>query len=566
MPNIEEFNAGSGELNIPEGGAQANVQAARHVGATYAQIGQDITNTVKPMGEAVIQHQADVEANNLYTAYYQAKTNGQNSWDQTIASPDAVNRPDLAQSFMDKFGQAVDEIGAHAQTQQGKTLANRLSNSLKEEMFTRVHGDVSALTGATYVNNIDKIANMAQERIANDPSSAATEIGNFQDFVANAAIPSNVSGETRARLTEHFNTVASGMALGAYRSSIEQGRAQVAAGGPPTILDQVSKDLDAGKLGEYVGGQTAELRNAVDTARRQGQEQLSSAARVQQEAQDREGKGVAAQLYARATQEVAAGQTVDPDTLAAIHQFPSKYPGLFGESGELQRLVPQAIKDAETGTFTQSNPQVLTSFQSRLSIPPGQPGALSMLEVIKAQNDHTISPEAGGRLVDQMEKIGKDPDYGKAHEDITRWMDMAIRPQLTQSAALGADGMPTSLGGTTKDPKGDVVYAEARREVYATFEARIHGGMTPAQAEASITDPKNNFLQKTMPYWQQGRNSPDPSSFFYGHPVTPGTPGGPPAANGLPAGAARPMAGGGSVSTWSGAGDSVAAVLKRNGY
>lgn len=503
MPQIEEFQAGTGQVDVSDRGAESFAQAGRRANVAFKDIGADIDRTLTPMGQVFIQHQTDMDISNAYKSFSDAKMNGLDGWNKAIADPAAMDHPELGKAFLDEYSQQLDTIASHATTQQGKILAMRLATEQKEQMYGRVADDMSGLAVAKWSNNHDQFVGNTLGAIQSDPSSADANIDLLKRFDTDT-IPSNVQGPERAALLrDHMAADMRQAASTYYGSLLQRGTEQAAAGQPTTALDQASKDLAANKFYEFLGDPEGaafikDLPERIDIARQRGQEQFKVGQEAQQKGLELEGKAYFATLSTKISDAVAAGQPVTADMLKERDAGLAKYGSILpGEVASTNDLIRSAVHAQANHEYTVTDPHVSANFISRLGIPAGQPGALSEAELVKAKASGALSDSDYSMFHEALPKVDGDPAMKNSLEGLRRWQE-TMKSQIE------------GTGGALK-PGAATAYAQFIHDSTQTFLGWAQSQHDPGQALEIMTNANNpKSFVSAVSHYARAANSTHP--------------------------------------------------------
>lgn len=442
MPNIEQFNAGSGEVAIPDRGAEAFAQAGRRVGIAYTQVGEDIDRTIRPLGQEAIQHHEDMDISNTYSSLGQAEVQAKQALDVLESQPDAADHPERGQQFLDQYTQQLQTIADSASTHQGRTMAARMITQFRDNMADRVAGGQADLAGAKWMQNATQYRAALADDTAAHPEDADKNRGIWQNFVQ-TTIPTMPAAQRARIMTEFAQPGLEDITSSGYLAAIERGKQQLAANGKDApALDQVEQDITAQRGFEYLSPQMRDtLAERVDTARRQGQELFVAGTKLGQQQWAVTAKTRLAQINAGLSDMIANPDSFSQDKLNDLEAARSQIlndpnAGLVtGELSHTDELIRTLAHGQETGEYVQTQPSVISSYLSRAMIPPGAPGAVTDAELAKAvMIDHTVNRRDYGMLKASIDHIRSDPGYKAAFSRFQQWQKQGM------AAILGANG------------------------------------------------------------------------------------------------------------------------------
>lgn len=494
MPNIQEVDAGSGQLTVPERGSDAYAQMGRRVGSFYHSIGEDIGGTVKTLGDQYVEHQTNQEVNNLYAATTTAEQNLQRAWQTYSTDPANKGRPDLAASFMaDHVKPVLEELASHAQTDTGKRLAAEEVARVSQNVFHSTIADQSDLDSAQWHNNsLQTMSNIAAGALS-DPSTTDQRIGDWMR-VAENTIPSTVTAGQRATLLTQFqNEGAQRIALAGYLGGIEAGKAQLAAGGATSpALDAVRRDITAQRNFQYLSpAQQAELSERVDQAEARGKEMYHQGQVVTREALKTEGAANYAQIDTAITNAITSGQPVTPAMRQAIDDYSTRYGATNpGEVHSLNEAWSHATTLEQEHRVQRTDPATWADVQTRVALPPTDPHALTDSQLADMWSAGKLSTDDYKLARELRSKTATDPAMKVALEQFHTWQGHMI------------SGLPMGSG------RG-VAAGIFQHDSTATFMQWVASGETPAAALDIMTNPQNNknFMQSFDAYRRAARQT-----------------------------------------------------------
>lgn len=550
MPNIAEVDAGSGAIQAPERGSEAFAQEGRRVGAFYHQIGQDVGGTVQQLGDQYVKHQTDLEVSHLYAATTTAEQNLETAWQTYSTDPANRGRPDLASSFMQDHVQPVlEDLQSHAQTDTGKRLAAEETARVSQNIFHRTVADQSDLDAAQWHNNV--LQTQSNLAAGADLSNMDQRIGDW-NTVASNTMPSTVSADQRSRLSEQLqNEGAARVTASAYLNSFEAIKQGLAAGQDVTAADTAARAaLAANRNFQYLTPeQQTEMTSRLDEAEARGKEMFRTDQAGQKAAIEEQTNAQIGQIRGSLLPD-SNGNPPDPHAAAAaldrLHQLTnSANPVVAATAGREAEAIGNVIKtqaeDRLTGRLTPDDPSAVAEINQRKSIPPGQPGALTKVELDDMRAAHQISDTTYTEQTRRLDDLSSNPQLREAEARLTSFMRGSIDPQLTGAPDAGENGGMT-LFAPTVNPRAKAASGIALNQAIAEFENRVDRGMPVDAAYREMTDPGSpSSMWHVVPYWKQvAANGP---GWAAQHPVTVGNPGAaPPPAPALDAAVARVQA------------------------
>lgn len=561
MPNIEQYTA-TGEITPSDKGIQAAEVAGRRLGMYGQQGKQDL----QQIGAQVKQHEDDMWQSHFYVATTSTEANLQTGWDTFVSDPahkDLVASGTAASAYMDQVAKPTlqaltDAAGSDPGRQR---MAQEEASRLQSNLFTKVSGEQSALTGAVFAQNFQQTQNNLSASALQDPSDTNVneQLALNDRFVA--GLPDAVQGEGRIHTMALQTAGDQRIAMSAYNGQIEavrqkyaQAASATAAGdtaGAAAFTQQavaaegaIRTNIAGQKWFQYLGG-TEEgggladtLSSRVDETVRSGQDQIKVGAASAKENTETNVDAQLAQIRGSLLPD-ANGQPPDPgvaaSALAKLHALTqSSDPVVAARAGKEAEAIGGVIKtqaeDRLTGKFTPDDPSALSEINQRISIAPGSPGALSKVDLDNLRIQHRISDATYEQQTKRLDDMTNNPLLGKTEEQLKGFMQTSIWPQIEHGASPTADATGVvNLFGSTVDPKGRAAAGIALNDAMGQFELMVHNGMAPDAAYKVLTDPGNpGSLWHVVPHWQNvAANGP---GWAAQHPISPnGSP--PPVAN-----------------------------------
>lgn len=508
MPQLEEFTAGSGQLEIPDRGAEAFAQEGRRVGAFYHQMGADFKGDY----DVFHQHQVDMDTSNTLTASSTAHVNALKQLQTLVADPKAADHPEMGQALIDQYTQAQNDIAAHASTEEGRRLGQRLAAERIEQFSDHVASQMSILAGGKAAQNYETYVNNDANTVADDPSqlpSILQDLAQHHDL----ARPHNLTAEGQVQYDDLLSKNQARVTMAAYLSAAHIGEQQIANGRPGTALDAAQKMLDAGVGMDVAGVDKAQIQDRLDLARTQGAERVkvnNAAAKAATEEQTNATIG----RIRGALLPGPNGEPPDPRAASAalgeLHALVSSPdPVVAATAGREAEAIGNLIKtqadDRLKGTFVQDDPSKIAEINQRRSIPPGQPGALTKVDLDDMRTNHQISEQTYVEQTRRFDDLSNNAPLREGEARLTSFFKSSVAPMIDHGAAQDFDpNAPISaaslMGGSSIDPQGRFAAGLALNQMIAEYQTlTTSGGMSPDQAYAKVTDPE--ALQLAMPTW-----------------------------------------------------------------
>ncbi len=509
MPNLEEFSAGSGQIEIPDRGAETFAQAGRRAGVAFHQIGE---TAEKSLG-LVQAHLTDLDVSNTTTALATARSNFRDSWTKAAADPRALDHPEIGQAALEQFGQSLDDIASHATTEQGRHIAIRAAATYKSEMHDRVAADMSDLAAARFDQNREQFLGSSAAAVIDDPSSLGKEIGAYQEYLetTHSTADQLIEPAKRAELMQRAAEPGlQRLTMAAYIGAIHGAEDEVAAtgkSGPRAAA--VQKMIDAKTEWEHLPPEVAaEMQGRLDTAIHTGQERAQAGLNMQQKAVETEGKGVFATLDARVQAQLRPGAQPDPTLMQDIGVFTTRYGSVLpGESSALQSAVTRAAQPEEQRKLVPDGTPTASAWIGAL----GTDRAPSEAQISQAQYSGAINDHVATVLREGI-RIAKDP--------VNREAVTALKQAQSNAAASIRARYPG-------DPRVGVVITQMENDSQATFNGWVQteGPGKAVDIMRNATNPRN-FFAHMVPEYVASLEHNDPIAYLKGLPGYAGLSGG----------------------------------------
>lgn len=436
MPDIKEYTSPIDGLAPQSRGSEADAQEGRRVGVFYHQIGQEVSGAI----DTYEQHQSDEEKLNLLHSSTALENNALTDWQSYANDPANKGRTDLAATYMQQVQGKLQDWSSHAQTREGKMLAGELQDRIEQHMFERTAADQSTMSGTWAVEKANDIGNGIVSRIGADPSSADLSIQTIKD-TGEALFPTTgIDPASRARaVAEWTDTHVRAAATAYYQSSLNSITEQYATGATSSPAEtQVLKDATNGKYGDYVGDELSKIPGLVDEARARGQERFRVANDAQQKSDEIAYKAQATQLATAVSDAIASGQPITAAMLQARDKLVNdpKAAGLIG--GDIDRvngLIRDGIKAQADHTYTVTDPHTSADIIGRLSLPAGDPRAVTEDELVRDVANKTLSHDDYAMYHEALPKIAGDPAFKSAQQTVNQWIE-GYKSQITGKGSL----------------------------------------------------------------------------------------------------------------------------------
>lgn len=382
MPNIPVFEAGTGQLAIPEGGAAAFTQVGRRAGQFYHQIGQDVGQGIAGIGEQVEQHdtmmaisKGAAAGTGLHASLTEqaAKAIGDNPEDSTAPQKFLQQTAEPAiEDFLKQFD---------GSTPRAREWARNYADGMRQQVSAYVAALGSFAAGQATEVNAKQTANNLQQQVMSQGTVGAYNdaVGTFGGIIDNLiALHPNLSGEDRVKLKTSL--------LQNFQESTAKSLVAVTAMKNPDLAEKM---VDSGAFGEVLNA--GETKDAIQRIARQRKTDATNARILaNQEAQmlsERTAGGLLASVVDPVTHEVkmpadwgarvlqlaAPGGPLKPSEAKALFEF-SKSPSITK-----QNLDPEVYADLWHRTGDKESPTTISQITAERkagTITDGQFGAL----------------------------------------------------------------------------------------------------------------------------------------------------------------------------------------------
>lgn len=474
MPNIrtytnpiEGLNPSDRGISAYDSAAQSAAIAGRSIAGSYEQLGREIGSTIGTLGGEYQEHISRQEITKGMADAVTLQDSLTKSW-KDVASNADPNDHGVRDRFLELQEETLQNFPGQFQTKAGQEWAQQQVGHLRQHMYEMTAADQASREGSALVQNFTVLSNRGASLLASDPTQFNLLAGTL-DRAADALVKSNpnVDPAVAARLrTETVQQIKEGWAKTAITSVIDRnpaaGREAIASG---ALADYLSgSDLKSLETYSHTVDE-AKLRDA-----RQAQEDQKKADKAQADQANK-------QLYVSGLQ--SDGTWAPPANFAQT--LATKLAPMAGtnmtELREWGSMAKTFQEDQANARLVQSNPVVYDNFVNRMSIPEGQPGALTRTEIYQAAALRSLSNHDAQILVDGIDKA-KDP--AEAH--LMKATQAFIESQKT--AILG-----TGVSTASRHQK----YYEFTIAMQNAVQLARQEGLTPQQAEERLLDPTSKY-------------------------------------------------------------------------
>lgn len=461
MARIREYT-NKEEINPGPLRALADAQASSgyRIGQAYAQIGDTIAGGIKDYDK--FKSQGDT----LKLIKEGPMTNAELHvlWQDTMKTADP-NDPNLAQRFMDEqVTPRLDKMGEGISSDAGKEMYARTRAGIMSEFLVKTHGNEAELKGLQAVNGITTSLNLLEATVRQHPD-------NFEGSVEQARI--TIQGAIKS-----FN-LDSAMALKMEQNTLK-GLAMSALQG---LADQdpkaAKKAIVDGRFSEYLGGEQLTQADHYADARQNALDNDAKAAKVAERQANKDD-------FDKQTSALSGALTAQEGTLRVPDGFNvkllelSQHPG--ADSGTIRALGNLAQEIARRKEPTKTDPFTEMYLRSRMMIPSGSSGAVTMAEVYQAEADGRLDKDDALMYRGWVENGSKDPAKVANEKEFNHFLD-ANKSLITKSSAMTTDGI------------GNLLFDQFRKAKYAQYQKGLKDGLTQQQM---LTAGSPNYIGKDV--------------------------------------------------------------------
>lgn len=485
MPNIREFDNKVDGLTPSDRGAQSAILVARHTEAQYAQAGHAIGTGIAEAGDAYTTARFNQEVSQGFATKDQMWANFTTRWNALNATADP-NDPAVGDSFrQNEIHPVVEKWVESFGTEPGRKWAEAQAEQLETHFRDKIMADRANASGVAQVTNLHDSVVSLSNGVREDPETLPVAMGSLDAHIEAIALAhggtlgeewlGKLRGETR---TELRTMLAQSAVEGTARKDPDKAMADLAAGKYNAYLDGTHQDALFGKALEqkHANDQDAYHQHVMN------REQEKDAANAEMTA-----------LYAQGIGKGPNGSWAPPpgyqsSLLDIIRRHPTGVN--MSEAHAAQNMVSTYVEDQASGKLVVSDPGTYGDFTNRMTIPPGQPGALTKAEIYQAAADHKLSMHDASVLTDTIDKVQSDPN----------------EKALQQTMKAFFDGQKGFVQGTMAVPS-----ATAQRRFYefkvaignaVAFE-KEHGKTAP-EIQRDLFDPQSkNYVGRANAPWMQ---------------------------------------------------------------
>lgn len=405
------------------------------------------------------------------------------AWNSTAKQAD-VNDPSFGERFREEQLEPILQDWASGfSTEKGRAWAESQIGSLRQHFFEKTAADQAAKSGFAAVKNIDDFTTQASNAAMADPTSVNMWLG-MSKTMGEAVIAS------LPNLTPQQAEQVKGEILDKTRKDILRGGfIGMAKANPDAAIADLEKGYGAQDLD---AGERDQLRKYAEGQKNAKEQDTRAAAAAEKAAAKQDFDSKMAQLNA-ALYNPDGSISVKPGMFEALQDM-ANHPGVdAGAISSARGAMAQATKDTIGGAYRYTDNKAWGDLASRIGRDVTDPLALTHAAVDQAY--------ASGKL--------SASDY--------RFLSGAVPAAGTQTdkaASLARTNINASIGRMkgliTKsnmysgvDKSGDALYDTFNYDAWQRYNGLVASGMSPAEAEKQLLDPRNpQGLQAMVPLYQ----------------------------------------------------------------
>lgn len=470
MPNIREFNNPVSGLTPDRGPEQVAAMNARHTEAAFAQAGSQIGGGIAAAGDAYTRIKTQQEISQGLATSAELQSNVTTAWDVTLKNSDP-NDHSVAEKFREEqLNPILDAWTSSFKTEQGKAWAEEHAGALRQHFFEKTAADQSLMAGEAAVQNFHQFTTGMSTTVLQDPSSLNMALG-----TADRAIDALLSADPN--LTPSQTAAMRGELRDKAREEIAKSAFIGTARSNP---DAAMADLQSGKYNQLLDGTTQnQLFGFAESIKREQ--------RADQRAQEVESRQQQKDDFnaKRASLEASMFQ---PDGSVRVppgfHQqlvMLSQHPGAAQEPGAISALgdaAARATTDAINGTFTRTDNATWSDLAGRIGAAPSDPNALTHTQVNRAYADGKLS-KSDWQFLSKAVDGSNDPAQHQALSQLNQALER-VKPLVGKANMFGQ-----------LDQSGIANFAALHYDTVQRFNQMVASGMSPAEAEKVLEDPRD---------------------------------------------------------------------------
>lgn len=488
MPNIETFTNKVEAPRADSAGSEAYEQLGRHVEASFAQAGNEIGGGINSIGKDIEQHEEiqDSAANSKAgAAAFLALSNRLNQ-----ASADAASDPDNADKHFNDFQQTMEDtigaIGNDATTDTGRSNAERIQNTLRDEFTRQSIGARSAVDGHAVLTSLQQTQNTLTQAVSNNPELLPSVSAFLDQSLKDQLNSHNLRPEESARITAEMGDPAQKNLAGAAFDTMAQRNPQAA-------LDA----LHGGAFAKYFNADEIKSSENYANAQLKAKETGDKAAvEAQKKADTDKFKADSSQLIGSFIQQDGSMRIPPgaPQQIIKLSLQPGAEPGEIRSLADMTKTV---LKDQQKGNIARTDAPTYDSFNKKML-----DGNLSDQEIYQARADGQLSDKDTSYFLKGTRTLAADPAQKDAEKQFNTWAQ-AQKPAFTHSNSL--------LGGN--DPAGAARFNQFYQDAHSRFQQAYQ---TKGDWQGLLKQGSPGYLGSIAPQYmsnKKGASTPPPPHF-----------------------------------------------------
>lgn len=471
MPNIREFTNPVDGLKPDNGMEQVAAMNARHTEQVYSQMGHDLGSGIAAAGEAYDKIKTQQDISHGLAASAQMLSKNTTTWNQAITNADPNDHTTGAKFMAETIEPQLQNYVDSFSTQEGRAWAAQHAAEMRNHFLEKTTADQAIAAGQAAVQNFHDTVQGLSDTSLQDPTSMTMSLG-LLDKTIDAIIAGNPN------LTESQSASIRGELRAKGREEIGKSAFVGSARANP---DAAMADLQSGKYNGVFDGTTQNtMFGFAETIKREARADARAATAEQRQATKDDFNGKVAALEGQMF--AADGSIVVPKNFHQNLVMLSQHPGAAQEPGRIEALgnaAARATRDAIEGTFTRTDNATWQGLASRIGLAPTDPHALNHTDVNKAYAAGLLSKSDWQFLHQSVESAHGDPMTHQAMTQLNQAIER-IKPLVGKANMYGQ-----------LDQSGTANFAALHYDTFQRFQQLQAGGMSAAEAEKVLEDPRD---------------------------------------------------------------------------
>lgn len=477
MANITEFTNpdAKGGLQIPGGGAEAAMAEGRHISGALHAAGEGAEAAY-----GAIQQQNEIQDVSTLGADTAKATRAlDDAQKNALNSADPNNIHKAGEDFLNGDAEdIIQTVGANVSTSRGRVLAAKAQSDLRLMATRTTAADVSNISGSVVRSNLVQSANTYSQLAHEHPEMMGTYKQLFEQDITNQIASHQLSPDDSAAVRDQV--------LDGGHKDIETATARGLIEKNPEMFGEAVgrgdfKNLSDGEL-DHLRSYSAEQQKAL--ASQQRSDEAEALRQRKQEANTALSGVTTSTIQPDGSTKIPTGYY---QSLAKIQE---QYPDAI-DPGQIRSAIDfghTITKEAAEDTKPVTDPHTYEDFRHRLTLPDGDPKALTISDVYQARADGHLSDPDFNFFKGGVSSLSKDPLQRVADQQFNHFLT-AMKSSITNSNALQGK----------MDPAGDQRYYNFSQQSRQLFDNvyKQHGNWQ------ALLDPNNPaFLGKSLPKFQ----------------------------------------------------------------